>query len=210
MQTNTDIANMALTYVGAGLLTNIEDDRTPEGKLARTFFDISRQAELEVFDWSFARRFQILATAPGPSPDVRFSGVYLLPVDCLAPRNIEPLNSKAPIPYQVAQSDTGQRLILTSQPLPTLRYTFDQEDPGAFTTNFTLALSHRLASYIAYARTNKQSLRESELFLAKEARLLAQANDGNTSQEPEGPPPAEWHIDRGFSVNIRAVDPISR
>ena len=201
-QTNTDIANMALTYVGAKTIVNIDDDRTPEASLARTFFDISRRAELEVFDWSFARRIQALAPSSDTSPDVRFSTAYILPVDCLAPRNIEPYSPKAPVSYHIFQNDAGQRLILTNTPEAVLRYTFDQKNTGVFTTNFTLALSHRLASYIAYARTKKQSVRDGELFLAKEARLLAQANDGNTSQEPDPPLPAEWHVDRGF-VNTR-------
>ena len=198
-QTSTDIANMALAYVGERLITNLQDSRTPEAQLVRTFFDISRRAELEVFDWSFARRFRTLAVASGDTPpDVRFDLAYILPADCLTPRNIEPFDVKAPIPYQVVQNESGQRLVLTSTPSAILRYTFDQTDAGVFTTNFTLALSHRLASSIAYARTKKQSVREAELILAKEARLLAQAADGNTAQESFPEPVAEWHAARGY------------
>ena len=199
LQTSTDIANMALTYVGANLIVNIEDDRTPEAGLVRTFFDISRRAELESFDWSFARRFGALAVAPDDTPDTRFSEVYILPVDCLTPRNIEPYVTKRPIPYQVIQNNSGQRLVLTNATEAILRYTFDQKDTGVFTTNFTLALSYRLASYIAYARTKKQSVGEAALLLAKEARLLAQASDGNAAQESFPEPPAEWHILRGVT-----------
>ena len=210
VRTNTDIANMALTFVGAKSITNMEDERSPEAALSRRFFDLSRQAELEVFDWSFARRFQTLAPSPDVSPDTRFTGVYILPVDCLSPRNIEPFSQTRPIPYQIFQNEAGQRLILTSQPDPVLRYTFDQKNPGVLTTNFVLALSHRLASYIAYSRTNKQSVREAELLLAKEARQLAQANDGNTAQESDAAPVAEWHAVRGFNTTIISVDPTAR
>ena len=209
VRTNTDIANMALTYVGAMLISNIDDDRSPEAQLSRTFFEISRQAELEIFDWSFARRYQALATAPNASPDTRFPNAYILPQDCLSPRNIEP-KLRRPYAYQVAQNEDGQRLILVDgrAPIPaTLRYTFDQTDPSVFTTNFTLALSHRLASYIAYARTKKQTVRTAELLLAKEARQLAQASDGNAANEEPIPPIAEWHAVRGFNVEILGVDP---
>ena len=102
VRTKTDIANMALTFVGARSISNIDDERSPEAALCRTFYDISRRAELEVFDWSFARRFQILADASGVSPDARFTGVYILPVDCLSPRNIEPISQTRLIPYQVS------------------------------------------------------------------------------------------------------------
>ena len=197
VQTATDIANMALTFVGANPISNIIDSRAPEAYKIRAFYDISRRAELELFDWSFARRFRSLASA-SVNPASLYAYAYILPEDCLAPRGFEPPATKTvPKPYELVQNDSGQRLILTNELGAILRYTFDQTDTLAYTTNFALAVSHRLASYIAYSSTNKQTVREAELLLAKEARDLAQANDGNTAQEEGIEPVAEWHIVRG-------------
>ena len=197
--TYTDIANMALGYVGGGVLNNLETDATEDANLARRYFDVSRKAELETYDWSFARRFQVLPAA-SDEPQEPWSFAYVLPADVLAVRGIQRVRGSAPdrrIAYELAASaDGNQALVLTDQPDAVLRYTFDQENTAVYTTNFVLALAHRLASYVGYSRTRKLNIMEAQLGLAAQARAVAQGADANAGQVEKPEPAAPWTLDR--------------
>ena len=197
--TYTDIANMALGYVGGGVLNDLEADTSEDARLSRQYFDISRRAELETYDWSFARKFQILPEA-ADTPQEPWTFAYVLPSDILAVRGIQRVRGNAPdmrIPYELASSNDGnQAIILTDQPDAVLRYTFDQENTAIYTTNFILAVAHRLASYIGYARTRKMNIMEAQLGLAANARAVAQGADANAAQVEKPEPPSPWTLDR--------------
>ena len=198
--TFTDIANMALGFVGGGHITNLDDDDSSDAELVRLYFDVSRKAELEIYDWSFARKFQALPIA-SINPADMWLYAYVMPSDCLAARAIKRTTSASVgpkrIPYEVISSfDGGQTLVVTNQPNAVLRYTFDQRNIIAYTTNFKLALSHRLAAYIGYSRTKKNTVRETQLIMAAQARLEAQGSDGNAGGEDPPEQLAVWTLDR--------------
>ena len=195
----TDIANMALGYVGGGRITNLDDDPSADADLVRLYFDISRRAELETYDWSFARKFQALPQASVKPTDI-WLFAYVIPSDCLAARAIQKTVNAAVdkrIPYEIISSSDGeQSLVATNEPETILRYTFDQRNTAVYTTNFILAFSHRIASYIGYARTNKNTVRETQLIMAAQARVVAQGSDGNAGSTQAPEPSAVWTLDR--------------
>ena len=196
-QTRTDIANLALGHVGQGSISSLEVDKSSIADLLRRYFELTRQIELETYDWSFARRVQALATAiDGPIGSWLFS--YVMPADVLAVRGLQQGDTvpdpDSPIPYELVASKDGRNVFLhTDQPDAVLRYTFDQANIAVFTTNFIMAWSHRLASYIAYVTSKKVNIRDAQLGLAEVHRQLAQGLDGNASSKPKPELSAEWH-----------------
>lgn len=57
MTTKVEIVNIALSIIGANLITSLDDD-SEEAKLAKLHYDIARDATLEVQEWTFAvKRF---------------------------------------------------------------------------------------------------------------------------------------------------------
>ena len=197
--TKTDIANLALTHIGGAKVHNFRDDKTIEADLVRTYYDISRQAELETYDWSFARRFISLAVA-SEDPISPWLFAYVIPEDCLAVRMLHKevkTVDDTRIPYEIiSDSINEQNILLTNKPEAILRYTFNQGNTTQFTTNFSIAISHRLAAYIAYSRTNKRDIRDAQLALAEISRLLAQGSDANASRVDFPENAAIWTLDR--------------
>ena len=202
---NTDIANMALGHIGGGRIDNVDQDRSSDAALVRTYFDVARRAELETYDWSFARRFQAL---PEDTQDAvgQWQYAYIIPADCLAARRLQKdrtIYSEQRIPYELAASDDGVRLLLmTNMPEAVLRYTFDQKNVATFTTNFVMALSHRLAAYIGYAKTKKANVQQTQFGLAAVSRRVAQGLDANAAQVDKPPPLADWTLARERSESV--------
>ena len=195
--TFTDIANMALGHVGGGRIENIDDDRSADAQLVRTYFDTARRAELEVYDWSFARKFQALPGA-AQAPVGQWLFAYVMPVDCLAARSVQKnTTGDKRVPYEVTASNDGERsLLMTNMPEAILRYTFDQRFPSLYTVNFVMAFSHRLAAYIGYAKTKRRTVQETQIALAAQSRALSQGSDGNAATVDIPPPLADWTLDR--------------
>ena len=136
--TFTDIANMALGFVGGGRISNIDDDPSRDANLVRAYSTIARQGELETYDWSFARRFQAMPLADEDAPGI-WRYAYIMPADCLTPRSVQRIASSTVLnpgitPYEIVASVNGyQRLVVTDMDAAVLRYTFDQTDTSTYT-----------------------------------------------------------------------------
>ena len=189
---DTDIANLALSHIGGGTITDL-DERTKEARLVKRFFEIARLASLEKYDWSFARKHRILADSDS-YPTGEWVYAYDLPLDCVAPRLILPeLAQGERNPFTVEASDDGARKILmTDISEATLKYTFDQKNNHMFTPNFVSHFSHRLASLIAYNQTKKTGLLQAQIGLANDASDTAQGVDANVNQQEKPQPDAAW------------------
>lgn len=152
MASSTEICNMALSHLGVGKeIANIETEQSQEASACRRFYDIARDYTLRDFLWPFVRRYQALGlVAEEPNTEWAFS--YRYPTDCLkihkilSPRRNDTRQSK--ISYMIAQDSVG-RLIFTDIEDAEIIYTQKETDPDKYPPDFIMALSFRLAAYIA-------------------------------------------------------------
>lgn len=179
-----DIANMALSNIGASSVIESFDENSPAAKQCKLWYNIARKQTLEVFDFSFARKRVDLALSTEAAPsDGEWAYRFLYPSDCLAARKIaNPVSYDSDdIPFVVEMDAEGAvKTILCNVYTPTLIYTFDQEDTALFSLHFCQAVAALLAHHIAYSLTKKRDLKAEQY---NEWRLLLSAAEGANALE---------------------------
>jgi hypothetical protein len=188
------ICNMSFDHLGSDIIEALYPvEKTPNSKRAKRWFDISRRAVLEGFDWNFARRQKLLNLSSDDAPaDWQYR--YDWPADCVAPRRIwNPLGENAPaIPYtQLMGSNGVTRTILTNMPEAELVYSFDQTAVELFPASFTTLLSYMLAANMGYAITRKQGVRDEMLKAYWNSARFIPGTDAN-QQVPKNERDADW------------------
>ena len=197
---NTLIANMALSHIGAAQIDSLTE-ASSEARQVTIWYDYSRLQALEVFDWNFARKRLQLALHGDVISDTStdpLAGVwgfrYQYPGDCVAARKIQ--NSAAPpddaTPFEVEVSLDGQeKTILSDMEDAVLVYTFDTEHTNLYSPFFVELLSHLLASHIAFSLTGKNKVKENEFAIYQSLVISAPAHNAN--EMVEAPPrDSEW------------------
>ena len=196
------ICNMALSHIGARSRIETLSEQSAEAKECSLWYDYSRLATLEGFDWSFARKRLQLALAGDPPLDDTWCFRYQYPVDCVAAREIvnpslvriDPgyntllfTDRTDAIPFEVEISDDGTaNTILTNQPEAILKYTFDQEQTSIYSPYFVKAFSRHLASQIAYALTGKVAIADRNFEVWQLMMIRASGHNANERVgEPE-------------------------
>jgi pterin-4a-carbinolamine dehydratase len=157
------ICNLALSRVLAPAIQSL-DDPTREAQVCRRHLTIVREAVLNDFDWSFARRVAPLALTTVEHP--AWDYVYAKPADCLTPRRIvNPADPKGSNPYLridfevISHPSQGLQLIATDQDEAELVYTANIDNATVFDPGFVDCLAWRLAADIALPlRGDKQLL----------------------------------------------------
>jgi hypothetical protein len=146
------ICNMALSHLGVGKeISNLETEKGEEAAACRRFFATARDNTLRDYPWPFATKIISLALVE-EDPNEEWSFSYRYPTDCVRARRIlsgqRNDNRQTRVPYVVAQDETGL-LIYTDSENAELEYTFRDTDPSRYPGDYVMALSLRLASYIA-------------------------------------------------------------
>jgi len=184
-----DIANMAISHVGASSDIESFNEKSTEAIQCKTWYDQSRLMALAAFDWGFARRRLTAAlhgdtiseTATDPLAGV-WGYRYEYPADCVKMRKIQ--KSTAPpddlVPFNIETSLDGQeKTVLTDMEDAVFVYTFDQKGTELFNPMFIQAFSHLLASQIAFAVTNKRKIKIEQFSLYQSVIRSAAAEDAN-------------------------------
>jgi hypothetical protein len=152
MATTTEICNLALSHLGNGKeISNLETDASDEGSVCRRFYETAKDATLRDFNWPFTTKFREMALIEeDPTSEWGFS--YRYPTDCLKIRRIlsgirnDTNDSRAK--YKIGRDDAGL-LVYTDIESAEIEYTIRLDDPSQYPPDFILALSFRLAFYIA-------------------------------------------------------------
>lgn len=188
----TVIANLALGHLGSGKeIANLDTENSAEARACRRFYETARDEMLRGWTWPFATKITTL-TLVEEDPNDEWAYSYRYPTDCLMFRRI-PSGARTDtrqsrVPYRVAQDDAGQ-VIFTDREDAQAEYTVAITDTRRFTSDFTMALSLRLASYIAPSITAgdpfKVGTRAFQLYgMSVDA---ARANAANEEQPDEDP-----------------------
>lgn len=201
MASSTDIANFALSHIGtAKEISDLDSDTSQEGKVCRRYYETARDEMLRDFSWPFATAFATLSLVD-EDPTEEWSFSYRYPSDCLFVRRIVSGDRndtrQSRIAYRIVQDATGL-LIYTDEEDAEIEYTVRLTVTGRFPADFVMALSYRLAAYIAPRIAAGDPFQRGELAL-KFWRLSvakAQANALNEEQVDE-PPASEFERARG-------------
>jgi hypothetical protein len=144
-----DICNLALAHLGnkAQVVSISPVDGTVEADYCARFYSIARDEIIEAGDWTFARTRAAL-TALSTNPSSTWDYAYALPSNCMVPRRL--------VTGEYYQHEDDSRdfdvegtTLLTDLENATLIFTQPIEDPTLFSAGFVLAVSYKLAAYLA-------------------------------------------------------------
>lgn len=157
------IANRALTKLGAARIISLGDDNK-QSRAVLSCFDDLRDDELRSHRWSFAMKRTSLA-ADSEAPAFGFTYAYTLPADFL---RLDLVNDEFPavvmdnyIGMETNEYTIEGNKILANMAAPLkLRYIARIEDPNQMDVNFREALSCRIAAELAEDLTQSNQKRE--------------------------------------------------
>ena len=216
-QSETDIGNLALRFLGQAKTIGAFTERSTEAGLCQAWYYNARDEVLREWEWEFARAYQQLEfLTNNPTSEWLYS--YRYPSNVLFLRRLvggkrsESETLVDQVKYEIA-TDASGRVIYTNynqsngwwqnltQSVPTVaptiwaEYTLRGEniDVGAFTPEFCTALAAKLAYYIAPALTSGDPKGLGKA--AWNAYLVAMsraAGADKSEQRPELPPESEF------------------
>jgi len=184
----TQIANLAISHLGIGKeIANIETEQSQEASACRRFYDVAKESTLSDLDWTFATKFAVLnLIEENPSDEWNYS--YKYPVDCINMRRIlsglRNDTQTSRIPFKILKDATG-RIIYTDQEDAQIEYTENVSDTSLFSAEFDLALSFRLAAYIAPRLTGGDPFKLKQEMLVQYDLELGRAKKKNMNEETQ-------------------------
>ena len=193
MTSKTEICNLALSHLGHSKeIGNVDTEASAWASACRRFYDIARDTAQRDFDWPFATKIASLGLLE-EEPNDEWNYSYQYPSDCIKVRRILSgirLDTRdSQIPYKIANGDTG-RIIFSDQATAQIEYTVKITNPGHWSEDFTLALSYRLAMFIAPRVTrgdpfNLRQAAETEYMKILSDALANAFNEEQQDKQPE-------------------------
>jgi hypothetical protein len=190
MASSTEICNLALSHLGVGKeIANVETEQSQEASACRRFYESARDICMRDFAWPFLTRYaEMELVEEDPNDEWGFS--YRYPTNCIKILKIisgtRNDNRQSRIPYEIAQDSAG-RLVFTDQENAEMRFVYKETDPDKYPADFIMALSFRLAAYIAPRLTGgdpfKMGDRAMQMYQLELSR--AQVNSLNECQVEE-------------------------
>lgn len=177
---------MALSHLGVGKeIANLETERSQEAAACRRFYDVALEATLRDRAWPFATKIAALGLIE-EDPNSEWGFSYRYPTDCLKIRRLlsgtRNDNRQSRMPYKLGQDSSG-RLIWTDLEDAECEYTILADEPGLYPPDFTLALSFRLASYVAPRVTGGDPFKMGDRALQMYAAELGLASQSSFNEE---------------------------
>lgn len=198
MASAIQIANRALTKLGAARIISLGDDNK-QSRAVLSCFDDLRDDELRSHRWSFAMKRTSLA-ADSVAPAFGFTYAYTLPPDFL---RLDMVNDEFPAVVMdnyigVETNDytiEGNKILANIAAPLKLRYIARIEDPNQMDVNFREALSCRIAAELAEDLT--QSNQKRELAWNEYKQAVSRAVRTNAIEKPPVmPPDDQWVMSR--------------
>lgn len=194
----TEIANLALSHLGVGTdIDSLDTDDSAEAKACRRFYETSKDEILRLAPWPFATKFATLSLITDFNDDDHetdeWDYVYQYPSDCVFLRRILSGNRKdtntSDVEFKIVHNEVGSR-IYTDMEEAEVEYTVRATNVEKWPADFAMALSFRLAAYIAPRVTGgdpyKMSDRVLKFYTLSHSIAAANAfNEEHNSREPE-------------------------
>lgn len=199
MASSVDIANRALTKLGASRITSF-DDGSKSAKTANAVYEIVRDAELRRHFWNFAMTRDSLA-ALADEPEWGFDLQYQLPSDCVrlvqvgeyfhVVANLSDASDTVEVPYQVE----GRKILTDLEAPLSIRYIRREEDTSLYDSLFVEAFACQLAIEMCEALTQSATKKEALKDEYKEVINEAKRTDA-IENPPENLPDDSWLLSR--------------
>lgn len=200
MASQTEIANLALSFLGAGQIINITDDNT-KAQVLNAEYEHVKNAELRKHTWRFAIKRDSLSALTSTPVSGPYTQEYQLPTDCL---KVLMCGDSYPgmdmSDYRTGPTDNDYVLegnkILSNLPAPlAIRYVYRVTDTGLFDASFVIAFAAMLAWKCCERitqSTDKRRLAQNEYDEAIQSALRANAIE----KPPEYPADSSWVLSR--------------
>lgn len=193
MASSLTICNKALSHLGIAKPIASLTENSAEAQACNLFYTEVLETTLRDFEWPFAAKYATLVLDESePNDEWAFS--YIYPTDCLAIRKIlsgtRSDTEDTKIPYEIGQNSTGAVVIFCDLEDAKLKYTVNSTNAGIYSSDFALALSYHLASFIAARITGGDKFKLGERALVKYLSYIASAqansvNELNSDIRPE-------------------------
>lgn len=198
MASEIQVANRALTKLGAARIISFDDDNKQGRAIKSCFYDL-RDDELRAHRWSFAMKRTSLA-ADSDAPAYGYQYQYTLPSDFL---RLDMVNDEYPSAimdnYIGSEyndwSIEGGKILSDLQAPINLRYAAQITDPNYWDVNFREALACRIAAELAEDLT--QSNQKRQLAWDEYKQAINRAVHTNAIEKPPVmPPDDQWVLSR--------------
>lgn len=183
--TETDICNMALSYIGAKTIVSIEDD-SERGRMCKLLYRPAVDSILQRNQWR-GTSVRIALAAAAAAPLFGYDRKFPLPADCL---RVLTVLSESGHPWEVEGRD-----LLSSEGSPvSIKYIVNGSNPALFSPLLVEAMARELAHRLS-VRLSQSARKQAEARINKEESYnLALAGEGKEST----PPPVQ--VSRWISV----------
>lgn len=179
--TDTDICNMALSNLGKGMITNMEEG-IEDARACKLFYETTRREVLREFPWGFAHRIERLAVVDAAIPG--WSYAYGYPAKGLKINNVfSDANSGRYERYDVVNIGSSTKVIVANCSPCYADFTWDVKDPELMDDLFIQGFAHLLTSKMAMRLTGNPQLGQNEYQLYRARIMQAQLQDAR-EQEP--------------------------
>lgn len=199
MASNVEIANSALTKVGAARITALTDN-VKAAREINAIFELRRDYLLCTHNWSFAMTRTSLP-ALDETPAWGYTYLYQLPTDCLrvvqvndtwvVPGLADYTSGPDSEPYKI----TGRRIETDIGAPLKLRYIKRVTDPAQFDAAFVEVFASDLADQVCEALTQSNTKREATRAVLRQS-LLEAVRSNAIELPPEAIPDDSWILSR--------------
>ena len=161
--TEVSICNQALGWLGANLITSL-DDETNEARLCKANYSNLRRAVIEEASWRFAIARRKL-TPLQEKPVYGYENRFQLPANLISVEEVSDGNR------EIDEWDREGDTVLADVQEVYIKYTWDVVDPARFSPGFVQALAARLAADLAIPIAESRQL-QSDMVQMYAAKLV--------------------------------------
>ena len=198
MASQVEIANRALTKLGAARIISFGDDNK-QARSVQSMFTIVRDAELRAHIWSFAvKRASLPALVSTPVWGFDFQ--YELPSDCLRLIQVNDFY-QGPSMDDYRNQSTAEYMLENNKiaanyaaPLK-IRYVSREQDTAQWDATFVEAIACRLAAEMAEDLTQSNAKKDAA-WKEYQMALMSAIRSGAVEQQPQDMPDDSWVLSR--------------
>ena len=181
----TQICNMALSELGAGRISNIDDTVNEKAVLCRIYYEPTVDEVLASHEWNCALWYQSLSQVASTDENYLlehydgFDYQFRLPTAPLCLRVLE-IPDNPTYPYEIVSG-----YLITDLETVVIKYIRKVEDTAQFDPLLVKAIAYRLAADIAPRITNASRTRDEMLEVYEWQKTRAVDIDGQESEMPQ-------------------------
>lgn len=198
MASAVEICNLAMSFLGdSGSIAAIDPpDNSTASKMCAIYYPIAKSAMLEMHDWSFATKRQLLAKLSAEEP-AGWRGIFAVPSDCMRIIRVRP-NARQEMPswwtdkatWFMEPNDANFEVmsgkLYTNAEDPVATYITSEVSEGYFSPTFVTAFAYYLAMEIAGSRVKGEEGQKLAAMLSKQFQVAlstAKTRDANQQRK---------------------------